>query len=103
MTSAGGTDVFYMKISGSDGQTTWAKKKGSTADDYGKDVAIDAAGDPVVVGVFQGTVNFGVGPTPSQGGYDAFAMKVNGTTGSTAVAQAWGSAGNEQADDVGVD
>merc|ERR1719247_3138449 len=48
MTSNGGTDMFYMKLSGSDGETMWAKKKGDTLDDYGKNVAVDAAGDAIV-------------------------------------------------------
>lgn len=103
MTSFGEEDMFYMKISGETGLTTWAKKKGDTSNDYGMSVAVDAAGDALVVGVFQGTINFGTGPIPSAGNYDAVVLKISGADGTTLWATAFGSSGNEQVDAVGVD
>lgn len=102
MTSAGGTDVFYMKISGSDGSSLLAKKKGGVDDDYGKGIAIDAEGNMLVVGIFQNIVNFGSGPTPSNGDYDAFVLKAD-SAGGTLWAKAFGNTNGEQMASIAVD
>jgi hypothetical protein len=50
----------------------WSKRFGDAACQEGLGVAADAAGNVVISGVFQGTVNFGGAPFTSAGGNDAF-------------------------------
>ncbi len=77
LTSAGRYDVFIVKYSGVDGSHLWSKRFGSTGDDYGYGVAVDAAGNVVITGSFRGTVDFGGGAFNSQlyGATDAFLAK----------------------------
>lgn len=61
LTSAGGNDVFVVKL-GSDGSHVWSKRFGDAGDTQeGQAVAADAAGNVLVSGVFNGTVDFGTG------------------------------------------
>ncbi|MDH3217711.1 MAG: T9SS type A sorting domain-containing protein, partial [Candidatus Krumholzibacteria bacterium] len=76
--SAGGYDIFVAKYDSS-GVHQWSQHAGSTAEDYGADVAVDAAGNAVVTGVFQGTVDFGGGNLVSAGGYEIFVAKYGST------------------------
>jgi hypothetical protein len=50
---------------------------GQRPNDYGYSVAVDAANNPVVAGMFQGTVNFRGSNLVSAGGDDAFLAKYN--------------------------
>lgn len=74
LTSAGQNDSFIAKYSGS-ATHTWSKLAGDALDQIGRAVAIDAAGNVIVVGKFQGTVDFGNGVKTSAGGYDGFLVK----------------------------
>jgi hypothetical protein len=55
----------------------WSQRFGGTGTDTGKAVAVDAAGNVVVAGSFNGTVNFGGGNLVSVGGFDMFLAKYN--------------------------
>jgi len=74
LTSAGGYDIFIAKYSGVNGNHIWSKGFGSSSDDTGYGVAVDAGGNVVVTGYFQGTVNFGGGALASYG-WDMFVAK----------------------------
>ncbi|MGH7522827.1 MAG: hypothetical protein ACREK8_00805 [Gemmatimonadales bacterium] len=82
--NAGGRDILLMRISPA-GTCDWALSIGSTADDEGHALAIDANGDVLVTGTFAGTVDFDPGPGTgiliSRGGTDGFVARYssNGT------------------------
>jgi hypothetical protein len=58
-TSAGGSDVFVAKYSGSNGAHMWSVSGGGSGNDRGKAVAVDASGNVVVTGEFIGTASIG--------------------------------------------
>jgi hypothetical protein len=74
LASAGGFDVFLAKYA-SDGTHLWSRRFGATGNDLGNGVAIDAAGNVVIVGSFEQTVSFGGGSRTSAGGWDVFVAK----------------------------
>ena len=53
----------------------WAKRFGDAAPQEGRGVAVDVGGNVYVVGVFQGTVDFGGGVLTSVGANDVFVAK----------------------------
>jgi hypothetical protein len=55
----------------------WSQRFGSTGNDQAWAVVVDAVGNVVVVGWFEGTVNFGGGNLVSAGGDDIFMAKYN--------------------------
>jgi hypothetical protein len=92
-----------------DGNWLWAVSAGSTGSDYINDVAVDAAGNVLAIGYFQGTVDFDPGPNefPVTGAGDAmFLWKVspvgelmwvrtwNGSSSENGMALAVGAAGD---------
>jgi hypothetical protein len=61
LTSAGGNDIFVVKL-GSDGSHAWSRSFGDTGGtQQGQAIAADGAGNVLVTGVFNGTVDFGTG------------------------------------------
>jgi hypothetical protein len=74
--SAGGEDVYLAKYNSS-GVHQWSQRFGSTLDDIGKDVAVDASGNVVITGTFQNSVNFGGFLLASAGSTDVFVAKYN--------------------------
>ncbi|MBK7311475.1 MAG: T9SS type A sorting domain-containing protein [Sphingobacteriaceae bacterium] len=62
LTSSGGNDIFISKLDVS-GNFLWAKSIGSSANDVGWSIANDLAGNVLVTGVFQFTVDFDPGPS----------------------------------------
>jgi hypothetical protein len=57
----------------------WAKRYGDASDQQGIAVAFDVAGNLVVTGAFQGSIDFGAGAMTSAGGYDIFVAKIDPT------------------------
>ena len=72
--SAGAKDVFLVKYS-SAGAHVWSKRLGGSGYDLGGSVAVDGAGNVVVVGTFEGTINLGGGSLTSAGERDLFVAK----------------------------
>jgi len=58
-------------------------------------VAVDGSGNAVVTGSFQAAIDFGGGSQSSNGGYDAYLVKVAGTTGAQVWAKHFGDAANQ--------
>ena len=58
ISSVGGADGFIVKYN-SQGTALWTKGFGGMSDDFAKAVAMDSAGNIIVVGQFAGTVDFG--------------------------------------------
>lgn len=80
MTSAGGNDIFIVKIDGS-GQLVWASRFGDIGHDIARGVAIDSDNNILTTGRFAATVDFdlgaGVANLISNGMEDAFIFKMN--------------------------
>lgn len=79
LTSAGGSDIFLVKVQGSDGATLWAKRFGDAQDvqnDLGSGVAVDRDGNVFLTGQFGNSINFG-GDALTSAGQDIFLAKFN--------------------------
>lgn len=76
LTSAGLFDIFVAKYAGTDGAHQWSKRFGSTSNDAGYGITVDATGDVVATGYFMGSVDFGGGSLTSAGTLDIFLVKL---------------------------
>lgn len=74
LTSAGGSDVFIAKFTAA-GVPVWAKRFGSSGNEYVTCIALDASGNIFIGGYFNGTTDLGTGPITSSYGNDAFVAK----------------------------
>lgn len=79
-TSLGANDVYVSKFD-PDGNFMWHKTTGGLNDDFGWDIEIDSYGNPIIVGSFEGTVDFdpaiaSVYNVTSAGIYDGFVWKL---------------------------
>ena len=75
LTSQGGTDLFVAPLSAA-GVWLGATGAGSTADDQGLAVALDAAGDALVAGTFGAPFTLGTTPLPTAGAGDLLVAKL---------------------------
>jgi len=95
-TSAGFHDIFVAKYSPS-GTLIWAHTAGSTGDDRGLAIAVNATG-VYVTGEFSGTVNFSTSSTPANlsapGRADVFVWKLDLNGNGVYASQAPGTTGN---------
>ncbi len=57
LTSAGGDDLFILKLDNS-GNFLWANSSGGISSDWGTAITIDASGNVITTGRFQGTIDF---------------------------------------------
>ncbi|HBL29458.1 MAG TPA: hypothetical protein DD490_21710, partial [Acidobacteria bacterium] len=78
--SAGGTDVFVLRLT-REGALVWARRLGGPQEDRGLDVAVDARG-LWVAGSFQGTLDAGTTRLAGTGQTDGFLARLDlaGTT-----------------------
>jgi hypothetical protein len=74
--TVGLTDVFVVKFD-PDAVYQWANTYGDPSDQVPGGVAVDAGGNAVITGGFQGAVNFGGGPIMSAVSYDIFLVKLD--------------------------
>ncbi|HMO88363.1 MAG TPA: T9SS type A sorting domain-containing protein [Lacibacter sp.] len=106
--SASNTDGFFARYN-ANGTLAFARRIGGTSADQAQAIALDAAGNIYVAGVFQGTSSFNISPAvnlTSAGNQDAFlakydpsglnifALKMGGTGADLANALAVDAAGN---------
>lgn len=71
ITAAGSLDIFFLKLN-TNGDFSWAGSMGGTSYDLGRSLAVDAAGDVVLTGEFQGTADL----DPTVGVYNLTAVAV---------------------------
>lgn len=76
MLSAGNGDIFLTKLDPNGGHL-WSKRFGDSTAQLGWRLARDYVGSTLVIGEFQGTVDFGVNPLVSEGGFDIFVAKLS--------------------------
>jgi len=81
LTPVGGRDAFLLKLDAG-GNFMWAFNIGSSTDDSGWNIVLDAAGNVLMSGSFTGTCDFDPGPdtfnlTPISG-HELFLMKTDG-------------------------
>ena len=76
LTSAGICDVFVLKLDAL-GNFVWAKSMGGTGYDYGDAMTVDASGNVLTTGSFEGTSDF----DPGSGVYNLTSSPSNPTTG----------------------
>ncbi len=74
--ASGPADVFVAKFDGN-GTCLWSKRFGDANAQLGNSVAVNTAGDVVVVGTFTGAIDFGGGPLNSAGSSDLFVAKLS--------------------------
>jgi hypothetical protein len=79
--SNGATDAFVAKYAPG-GAFTWLRRIGGASSEQGLGITVDASGNPIVTGYFNGTVDFGNGVgVVSAGNNDAFVAKYDGSNG----------------------
>lgn len=83
LTSAGTTDIFFCKLDAA-GNLLWAKRVGSTSDDRCYAVTLGPSGSFYLTGSFKLTVDFDpagftIFNMSSQGGADAYILKISGS------------------------
>lgn len=99
--SAGGPDIFVAKFDPT-GKHLWSQRFGDSGEQYGYGVAIDGANHIVLVGHFDGAVDFGGGPLESAGGLDIFVAKLD-PEGKHVFSERFGDAEFQYGYDVAVD
>lgn len=76
LTNAGPPDAFVARLSSS-GAHVWSKQFGDMGDQRATGIAVDSAGDAVIVGSYYGSVDFGGGALTSAGNSDIFVAKID--------------------------
>jgi hypothetical protein len=101
VTSAGGFDVGLVKLDAT-GKHVWSKRFGDASEQSGNAIAVDAAGNVLVTGMFLGTVDFGGGPFTDMDGGDVFVLKLSGA-GDHVFSKQFGGAGTQFGYDIAPD
>jgi hypothetical protein len=102
--SNGEADIYVARFDGT-GKLDWAKTYGGDRADVGWGVAADAAGNTVMTGWFENTVDFGkttLGAITSKGNKDVFAIK-HDPAGNVVWVQTWGDKDHDQGRAVAID
>lgn len=86
ITGAGNYDIFIVKYAASDGSLNWVDSFGSSGEDKGVGIAVDASSNVFVTGYFSGAIDFNPGSgtttlTPV-GVKDVYIGKYSGSDGS---------------------
>jgi hypothetical protein len=105
LTSAGANDIFVAKYTPT-GALIWAKGMGGTGEDQPLAIAVDASGNVLTTGAFNGTADFDPGPGTSNltsaGNADIFVSKLD-SNGNFVWARALGGTSFEQGQGIAVD
>ncbi|MDI1449736.1 hypothetical protein [Polyangium sp. 6x1] len=102
-TSSGGYDAFVAKLDGASGEHLWSRRLGGGEDQAAWSVAEDAEGNIVVVGEFLGQMSVGGGNSlQSEGGFDVFVAKYDGTDGEHLWSRRFGNSEDQVARGVAV-
>lgn len=100
--TGGGLDVWVAKLDAT-ATPVWASHFGGTGEDRNAQLAMDAAGDIYMTGVFQNQVAFGAVNLIAMGAHDVFVVKLHGSDGSVAWALQLGTTGDDNTGPMVVD
>jgi hypothetical protein len=95
-----GTGCFVAKVAREDGRVLWARGFGGRGYAQCRSVAVDAAGDVLITGLFQGALSMGTETWTSAGESDLFLAKLSGADGAPRWARRFGGSGDDVARDV---
>jgi hypothetical protein len=105
LTSNGGTDIYISKLD-PNGKFLWAVNMGSSLDDGGNSINLDASGNVYVTGFFSDSIDFDPGKGTvmlgSSGGYDIFVTKFDASGNFIWVSQ-MGGPGDDAGNGIDVD
>jgi hypothetical protein len=101
LTAVGSFNTFILKLD-AQGVHTWSKRFGSADELTAVDMAVDSAGNLILVGSFVGSVDFGGGPMTGGGDLDIFVAKLDGA-GDHIWTKPFGYGSGELANSVAVD
>lgn len=83
------------------GETQWSKRGGNASNQEANGVGVDGAGNVIIVGGFEGTIDLGGGTLTSAGSKDVFVAKFN-SSGVHQWSKRYGGSGNDYASSVAV-
>ncbi|UQA56011.1 hypothetical protein [Polyangium aurulentum] len=89
-----GTTAGFVAKFDTAGNHLWSKPLGNVGDTHATSVAIDGAGNVLVLGDFQGSINLGGGMLQSAGGQDLFVAKLD-AAGKHVWSKGFGGTGND--------
>jgi hypothetical protein len=95
LANAGGHDIYVAKFDSS-GQHLWSQPFGDSESQYVQHITADDDGNVIIVGSFQGTVNFGGGVLMSAGQTDIYIAKLD-TDGNHIWSQRFGDSNKQNA------
>ncbi|NUO47490.1 MAG: hypothetical protein HOV80_01395 [Polyangiaceae bacterium] len=101
LTSAGGDDVFLAKFDAA-GNHVWSKRFGNASAQIPFGLATDGSGNIVIIGQFEGSMDFGGGALTSAGALDVFLAKLD-PMGNHVWSKRFGDASTQYGSDVAVD
>ncbi len=101
LTSAGGYDVFVIKLNGITGDVIWARRFGGLGTESGSAVRTDTSKNIYVMGGFGEAVDFGGGELRSAGDRDVFVLKLT-ADGEHVWSRPFGGVGSDQGSDLAV-
>jgi chitodextrinase len=97
------TDSLLAKFT-TDGTYVWSRQNtGPNGNEDITDVAVDSAGNPVVVAHVGSAADFGTGSLPANGGADALVAKYSAANGSALWVDRFNGNANDYASDVAID
>ncbi len=102
-TSAGNQDEIIVKFD-PNGNVLWATSIGGADSDWAGEIVYDGIGNVWVTGTFSGTFNAGVHAITSNGGEDAYLVKIDAATGTPLFASnGGGGSNNDDANSIASD
>ncbi len=101
LVSVANNDIFLAKLNAG-GAHVWSERFGSSNNQWGESVAVDASGNVIATGHFESTVNFGGSTLNSVGGDDVYLVKFD-QDGGHMWSQRFGSSGDQTGKAVAVD
>jgi hypothetical protein len=99
----GGADIFVVRLASANGAHVWSDGHGGASDQIPNALALDGAGNLVVVGQWQTSLDFGGGALTNMGNNDAFVAKLAGSSGGHLWSKSYGSSSEQAAKGVAVD
>lgn len=95
LTSAGGSDIFVVRLSFLTGNPVWSRGHGGASSEQATSIDVDPVGGVIVGGSFQGAFNFGSVSLMADGGTSAFVAKLSASGDPVWAEQAHGPAFSE--------